>query len=223
VLKQNTDSIIDTVQILGIVSAEYDTVFAIRPIERSMIQDPRLDLFYDNFSSGNMNKWSIISPQGSWTVHNKIAKGDSVWHMALSPLPLQSNDYKCQVNTKLENSSHPLVDWIKSYIYFRVQNESTYYRFGLSQGFRAIRLFRRVNGVWSLLKECDFDVKKDVWYNLRAEIIGNSIKCFLDGNLVISEQDTSATYLSYGGIAIGVTEDAYVNYYDDVVVRRLSR
>jgi hypothetical protein len=220
---------VDTVKILAIVSAENDTVYAIRPVERSM--DTLEALFYDDFSSGSMDKWDTTF--GIWVVDtiSGVAKGSGPMHMALkydTNEPEPWTDFEFQVNTKLGSSAKPWVDWIKSFIYFRVQNESTYYRFGIAQGFKAISLFKRVNDNWSLLSSCDFNVKKDVWYNLRVEVGGaegqNNIKCFLDGNLVINVTDTDTILTSVrGGIGIGVTEDDYVNYYDDVVVRRISR
>jgi hypothetical protein len=208
-----------TIRIQGEVMVDSRKVYAIRPVLKSMIPDTLHDFFDDDFSSGNMNKWQIIPPQGAWTVHNQIARGDSDRHLAFKYG--NWDNYKFQVNTKLGSSTNPLVDWIKSFIYFRVKDTLNYYRFGLAQGFKAISLWKR-DTTWSLLANCDFDVKKDVWYNLRAEVIGDRIKCFLDGNQVISVRDSLHPFLS-GGIGIGVTEDAYVNYYDDVVVRRITR
>ncbi len=193
---------------------------AFRRIERTM--DTLNALFYDNFSLGNMRKWN--ETLGTWYVTHGVAQGSGPMHLALKYYdvnePVQWTDYEFQVNTKLDSSANPLVDWIKSFIYFRVQNESTYYRFGIAQGFKAISLFKRVNWNWSLLANCDFNVKKGVWYNLRVEVICDSIKGFLDGNQIISVRDSIEPFLS-GGIGIGVTEDEYVNYYDDVVVRKI--
>jgi hypothetical protein len=78
---------------------------------------------------------------------------------------------------------------------------------------------QRKNGNWSPLANCDFNVKKNVWYNLGVEVIGDSIKCYLDGCQVISVEHHDP-YLTSGGIGIGVTEDQYLNYYDDVIVRQ---
>jgi hypothetical protein len=218
-MKIVSDNEIGKIRILAQTESEIP-VPIIRPVERALAPDPPHDLFDDDFSSENMDKWVVKF--GTWKfINHDVAQGSGTAHLALSkPLaPENWIDYKLQVNTKLDSSDNPLVDWIKSFIYFRVQNESTYYRFGLAQGFKALSLFKRINGNWSLLANCDFNVKKDVWYNLSAEVNGDSIKCFLDGNLVLSVQD--ATFSS-GGIGIGVTEDAYVNYYDDVIVRPIG-
>jgi len=182
------------------------------PVERAMI--PRDDdLFKDDFSSGNMNNWNI--KHGTWEVIDGRAKGSGDWHFARK----DGNwaDFKYQINTKIQGSTDPFIYWLKSYIFFRVQDDKNYYRFGI-HGPAGLDLYKRVNNEWSVIKYISFQAKKDVWYNLRVEVKGDSIKGFWDGNLVISVTDTT---FSSGGIGIGVLEDWMVTYYDDVVVRKI--
>ena len=215
------DEEVDTVKIFAIISAENDTVCVIRPVERSM--DTLGTLFHDDFSSRNMSKWDTV--YGRWDASDRVAKDtEGGSHLALK---IDSShvwcDYQFQVNTKLKGSSESKVDWLRSFIYFRVQDTSHYYCFGFSGWSAAdeINLFKRETTNWSLLAKYPlypFKIKKDVWYNLRVDVKDDSIKCFLDGNQVFCVRD-SGTRLTNGGVGIGVLHESMRNYYDDVIVR----
>ena len=75
----------------------------------------------------------------------------------------------------------------------------------------------------TLLNEVDFDFNCDTIYELKAEVCGDLIKCYIDGKLVI---ETNNDRYQYGCIAIAaympaqftdvnvVCDDiAYDNYY----------
>jgi len=212
-LKVNIISDSELGKIRLLAQAENRTIEVIRPVERAM--KPELsDYFNDDFSSDNMDKWDAIF--GIWMVENEVAKGSGLWHLALK----NGNwtNFKFQVNTKIEGSNNLSVDWLKSQIFFRVQDEGNFYRFGI-QG-DDITLYKRVEYRWYFLAICQFNAKKNVWYNLIVEVKNDSIKGFLDGNQVISVKDTT---FRTGGIGIGVLEDDMVNYYDDVVVRPIGQ
>jgi hypothetical protein len=104
-----------------------------------------------------------------------------------------------------------------------VQDTWKYYCFGFSGWSAAdeIRLFKRETTNWSQLAKYPlypYKIKKDVWYNLRVEVKGDSIKGYLDGNQVVGAKDTT---FKRGGTGIGVLYESMRNCYDDVVVRRL--
>jgi hypothetical protein len=215
----------DTVKIRAAVNAEDDTVYAIRPVEKSMIPDTLKDLFDDDFSSRNMNNWNII--YGKWDASDGVAKDTAdTSHLAIakynvSPQPYY---YKFQVNTKLKGSIEPQVDWLRSMINFQVQNNSKYYCFGFSGWSAAdeVSLYKRENNNWSQLAKYSlypYKIKKNVWYNLRVEVQSDSIKGFLDGNQVIGVKDTT---FKRAGTGIGVMYESMRNCYEDVVVRRLQ-
>lgn len=201
------DSEVGYVQLIADVENRRVEVFG--PVERAMKLESS-DYFQDDFSLGNMNKWDTTF--GIWKVENAVARGSGSWHLAIK----NGNwgNFKYQVNTKLVGSTDPSVDWLKSYLFFRFQNDSNYYRFGI-QGSDEISLYKRENWKWKFLGKDQSNLKKNVWYNLRVEVKGDSIKGFLDGKQVLSFQDT--TFKS-GGVGIGVLEDNMINYYDDVIV-----
>jgi hypothetical protein len=204
------------------------TIEITRRIERTMKFNHSANLFVDDFSIGDMRNWDIMYEQKSWTVVNQVARGDSDKHLAVAAVSVPPEepwtDYKFQVNTKLEGSTDPFIDWYESFIFFRYQDLNNYYRFGIAGmygTYNIIVLGKVKNGAWTHLADIPFDAKKNVWYNLRVEVIGDSINGFLDGNQVISVKDTVDT-LSSGIVGIGVQWNSMVTYYDDVVVRELQ-
>jgi hypothetical protein len=210
------------------ISAEASrgTIEITRRLERTMSLNDSDNLFVDDFSIGDMRNWDIVSDTGSWKVVDSVARGnkDAHWAWANVSVPPEEpwTDYKFQVNTKLEGSTDPFKDWYESFIFFRYQNDTNYYRFGIAGmygSYNAIVLGIQQGIEWTLLASTPFNAKKNVIYNLRVEVKGDSIKGFLDGNQVISvEYDT----YSSGIIGIGVPWDSMVIYYDDVVVRKLQ-
>jgi hypothetical protein len=212
----------------------HDNIEAVRRIERIMSLNHQDNLFQDDFSSGTMDSWEII--YDTWDARDSIAKntGDSS-HLALAEASSPDwDDYKFQVNTMLKGSVEPQVDWLRSLIYFRVQDTSNYYCFGFSGWSAAdeLNLFKREGNKWTQLATYPlypYKIKKDVWYNLRIEVEAssvpvneNNIRCFIDGKQIINVFDTD-TLLTSGGVGIGVLYESMRNCYDDVVVRRIQR
>lgn len=127
------------------------------------------------------------------------------------------------MNTKLEGSANPCIQYLKSYLYFWIPNnaDTMYYRFGIKGDESALVLYRR-DGLfkWTRLGDYGFQARKDCWYNLGIRVQGSNIRCYLNGEEVINKGDTK---FSYGGIGIGVGEqEDMVTDYDDVFVQRLS-
>jgi hypothetical protein len=215
-LNVNITSYKEAGKIQLLAKAENRTIEIAQPVERAMKPEPG-DYFTDDFSSNNMDLWDPVF--GSWQTQDGLTKGSDLSHIAIKNE--NWSNFRFQINTKSEGSSDPRIDWIKSYIFFRVKDINNLYRFGIMGGPHGddINLYKRVNGSWELLAKDQFKAKKDVWYNLKVEVKGDSIKGFLDGLQVISVKDT--TFKS-GGIGIGVLEDNMMNYYDDVVVRKIQ-
>jgi len=172
------------------------------------------DLFHDDFRNG-MKKW-IIS-RGEWDVSNSIAQGSGPAHLAL----IQNNkwqNYVFEVRTKIIGSDNTAVDWLKSYIFFRVQDENNFYRYGIHGDAGVIDLYKCVGGKWTELGSCIFSPNKDEWYALRISIEDSKITGYLNGKKNIEVNDKTFTS---GGIGVGVLEDAMRCEYKDVVVKRL--
>lgn len=172
------------------------------------------DLFFDNFSKG-MNKWIIN--RGKWEISNGVANGSGPSHFAY----LRNNDwqdYVVEVTTRCRGSDDPSVDWLKSYIFFRLQDDKNFYRFGIHGGSETVSLYKFANGKWSELAKSPFSAKIGNWYAIKVEVKGNKIFGYVNGELVVNATDDT---FPLGGIGIGVLEDWMVTDYKDVIVKRL--
>lgn len=200
----------ETGKIQLVAKTENSTIEVISSVKKAMVFETD-NYFYDDFSSGNMASWDTF---GTWQIVNGMAQGKGIRHWAVKKGEFK--DFQFQVNTKLLGSTNPAVDWLKSYIYFRVQDLGNFYRYGIL--FDNLTLYKRVKYKWYRLGQFRFEPKKNIWYNLSVEAKGKDLICYLDGEPVIRVQDTT---FSSGGIGLGVFEDEMVNYYDDVLVRPL--
>lgn len=172
------------------------------------------DLFHDDFQHG-MKKWTI--DRGEWKISKGIAQGGGSAHFAI----IQNynwQDYLLEVTTRCRGSDNPAVDWLKSYIFFRVRNNKNFYRFGIHGDADLIDLYKCVSGNWIKLNSSSFEPKKDKWYSLRIKVDGPKIIGYVDGEKVIEANDNT---FSSGGVGIGVLEDAIRCDYKDVIVKRL--
>lgn len=171
------------------------------------------DLFHDDFKYG-MKKWT--AHRGEWQVSNSIAMAKGSSHFAF----IQSNtwnDYVVEAKAMCRGSNDPVIDWLKCYIFFRLQDEKNFYRFGIHGDAGVIDLYKCVNGKWRKLAFSVFMPKKDKWYALRIQVRGTEITGFLNGHKILEAND--GTFPS-GGIGIGVLEDAMRCEYKDIVVKK---
>jgi hypothetical protein len=171
------------------------------------------DLFFDDFKQ-DMKKWTIS--RGNWNVSNNIACASGPAHFAFIKEDWQ--DYVIQVKTRCKGSDDLAVDWLKSYIFFRLQDEANFYRFGIHGDAGLIDLLKFVNGKWIYLGSSPFSPQIDRWYTLRIELTGTKITGYINGEKIVEATDD--TFLS-GGIGIGVFEDYIRCDYKDVIVKKL--
>lgn len=171
-------------------------------------------LFHDNFSNG-MSQWTI--KKGTWNTSYNTARARGTAHLAIKDAPEWEN-YIYEVTTQCMGSESALINWLKSYLYFRVQDERNFYRYGIHGDAGKIDLYKRLSGQWIKLGDYPFKPQHKQWYTLSVHLTGNNITCYLNGKETIRIQDN--TFLS-GGIGIGVLEDNMVCEYRDIVVVKL--
>ncbi|MEO0162715.1 MAG: hypothetical protein ABIL74_10650 [candidate division WOR-3 bacterium] len=212
----------DTCGIIKIIATSNgDNIGSItRSVRRAMRPTPG-DIFFDDFNSGRMSEqWHLWEPSAAWSVEDSSAKGSGNYYRHFATVGAGNTNwtnYRFQMNTKSEGSTNPYVDYLKSYLFFRVKSDTQYYRFGIKGDEKSLPLTCRdsLHG-WKLLARYWFQPQKDVWYNLAVRVQGSNIRCYLNGDSVIGINDTKYTS---GGIGIGTNEDYMTNYYDDILVR----
>jgi hypothetical protein len=188
-----------------------DTIEKVFTVKASLVHENG-DLFYEDFKNG-MKNWIINS--GKWEIDNGIATGSGLSHFAY----IKNNewrDYVFEVKTRIKGSDNPSVDWLKSYIFFRVQDERNFYRFGIHGDAGVIDLYKYVAGKWVLLANSRFEPELDKWYVLRIEAKGKKLIGYINGGKIIEVCDDT---FAYGGIGIGVLEDNMRCEYREVIVK----
>lgn len=172
------------------------------------------DLFHDDFMQ-RMDGWKIS--RGTWTVSQGTARASGQAHFAyVSGFHWQ--DYQYEVTLRCTGSSEQNVNWLKSYIFFRLQDEQNYYRFGIHGDAGVIDLYKCVDGRFTKLRASPLILKKDKWFTLRIEAKGAKLKGYINGRKILEADDDLFTS---GGIGIGVLEDGMQCDYNSVVVKDL--
>lgn len=182
-------------------------------------------LFLDDFNSGSPDTlWRIR--EGTWEVINDMWeiywRGSGSAHFVTLVEDCDWDKIKFQMRTRMHGSD--LVGWLKSYLFFMVQDDQNYYRFGIHGDANCIDLYKRVNGNWEYKASTSFSPTKDIWYTLKVEVTqygsrSKRIKGYVDDSLVINYLDSDNPFWN-GGIGLGVLEDNMVNDYDDVIIYR---
>jgi hypothetical protein len=174
------------------------------------------DLFHDDFTEG-MKRWHIVT--GEWTVSQNIAQGSGHAHLAYIQAT-NWQDYSYEATLRCVGSSDPHIDWLKVYIFFRLQDEKNYYRFGIHGDAGVIDLYKCIEGTWTKLAASPFTPAENRWYTLRIDAYGAEIDGYIDNKKIIEANDSS---LPSGGIGIGVLEDAFICDYRNIVVEELYK
>jgi len=172
-------------------------------------------LFEDDFKTSD--NWEIIN--GEWEIESGTFKAKGTpSHFAIAGDEGWAN-YSVQVTTKILGSTNPKINWLKSYLFFRVQDPQNFYRFGIHGDGNVVDLYKCVDGKWIHLANASFTPKKEKWYTFRVEVAGEKIKGYVDKKLLIDAEDDA---FQNGKIGLGVLEDDMQTVYKHVVVKALG-
>ncbi len=98
----------------------------------------------------------------------------------------QWGDYSVSADTSFtmndEQTSNSLV--------MRYTDNNNYYRFGFLK-LGTVSLIKKQNGTETILQEVPFDYYYNKFYNLKAELNGNSIICYIDGAQILQSTDSA--------------------------------
>jgi hypothetical protein len=168
-------------------------------------------LFYEDFRN-TMQNW--ITHSGTWEVSKGIAYGYGRSHFAYMA---NSNwrDYSYELTTRCLGSDNPKVDWLKTYIFFRVQDNDNFYRFGIHGDAGVVDLYKCIKGKWSRITTTTFTPGRNRWYTMKISVKGSHLAGYIDGKKILEAVDK--TFL-VGGIGFGVMEDDMRCEYKDIVV-----
>jgi pectate lyase len=94
----------------------------------------------------------------------------------------------------------------------RYGNASNTYQLALRSS-NKVQLRKAVNGTWTTLATTTFTVSTNRWYTLKFELVGTSLKGYVDGVQKVSATDSSRTTGT-----VGVSSYYAVGEFDDVKV-----
>jgi hypothetical protein len=169
-------------------------------------------LFYEDFRN-NMQNWIVHS--GTWKVSNGTANGQGKSHFVYITKSDWRN-YSYELTTRCLGSKNPQVNWLKTYLFFRVQDANNFYRFGIHGDAGVVDLYKCVKGKWNRIKGTTFTPEKNSWYTFKISTKGSSITGYIDGKKILEAQDS--TFLD-GGIGFGVMEDDMECEYKEIVLQ----
>lgn len=182
-------------------------LFTILPIQASA-----LDYNFDD--EDQMGDWIAqgAGNGGDWLIENGELMGTTTGYQDLFLVGSETwTDYTIEFTAKLTGGR--ILGMA-----FRYTDTNNNYRLNLYEDLdntNNFYVYLRVAGVFSeVMKVPVGQIDKDEWYTLKIEVIGDSIKAYLDGDLKIEAQNNAH---DEGGIAFE-GEANTIAYFDDLVV-----
>lgn len=178
-------------------------------------------LFLDDFDDGDADGWTPTSE--SWSV---VVDGSGVYQQSDADSTSQyisAVTGTCWADQVVE-ARVKIVDWNGNStsnaagLFARYVSAQTHYFVGMNSGnngelFIGKRAGSTSNAPERIAQQNDMDWETDTWYTLRLEVVGTSLKAYLDDTLMLETTDEQITS---GGVAVGAR---HVNVrFDDVKV-----
>lgn len=170
-------------------------------------------LFSDNFEDGNSNGWTASG--GTWSVVTDDTKALAQQAATTALLTAGSvwKDYTYEARVKL-----PITN-ANAGILFRVTDANNYYMYRINLTAQTLELFKNVNGNLTAVATTAFPAVSNRWYMLKAEVRGNAVKGYVDGELKTSWTNP-ASELTTGKIGLRTTSADVL--FDDAAVRGIT-
>jgi|GEM_PF-1744379 len=177
-------------------------------------------LFEEDFESGSLEGWtgsglSIVDGKELGIENDtKVLKIDTSTHtlITLDDYAFTDFSYEVRIRTTSDGALPSLV--------FRVDNNrENYYMFRIYKN--KAELYKATNGSLSEVNADlaeSFELSKNVWYQFRVIVQGNTIMGYMDEQKVLEHIDTNNPLLE-GGIGF---RNNKTSYYDDIIIRGLG-
>ncbi|WP_162341586.1 fibronectin type III domain-containing protein [Paenibacillus paridis] len=175
-------------------------------------------LFEDNFEDGVVSDWTVVSNWGNFSVvtdgNSKVYLSDNVDKGGTKSVTGLSTwtDYSIEAKTKVDTwqGRVGLVARFVDYNNFYYMYYASYYK--------RMFLVKLQNGVETTLATSPIlsDPTTGVYHTYRLEVRGNSLKAYLDGQLLASATDSA-----FGTGKAGVFSHLEKAYFDDVKIQAM--
>lgn len=173
-------------------------------------------LFSDNFESGNSNNWT--STTGTWAV---VKDGNSYVYSQTSTSEGRTSagnaawtNYAAQADVKVEDFNGTN----RTYVAGRYKDGNNYYAASLyNSGGGKLEIRKKVGGSSSTLVTKNYPLSTGVWYNVKLELSGSTIKMYVNNTLELTATDSSLT-----AGAVGFLTGKTLAKFDNVSVTELE-
>jgi len=163
-------------------------------------------LMSDDFS-GDLGKWTSNNGEPSISNGEFTVAGDG--HETIVDSLYDGSDWKdyiLELDLKITKEAAGII--------FRKTDASNYYMWQFNAKDYALRPHKLVGGNWGFIKAVGFDFELNHMYNVKIEVIGSTIKTYIDEELVDITTD-----LAFTNGKIGFREYGESAVYDNVVVK----
>lgn len=187
--------------------------------ESTSVSTPTADsqvLLSDTFQQGASNwttelgNWNIVNDSKRGAVYRQTASRDA-WSTFGSN---NWTDYSVEAAIRPTDFKPPKDGTSFAALYGRWQDESHWY-YVVLRNTGVLELKRNNANTYTLLASKKMAVTPNAWYKIRLQMIGSSLKVYVDGKSVLSATDTT---IEHGKVGLG-TYYAKADY-DDVIVSR---
>jgi len=175
--------------------------------------------FYDNFESGNLNKWNevdagvtVIDDAGNKVAELETGSGSRIGHKLGDT---SWTNYRVQARIKLVTIGAYGWRWE---VEFREKDSNNRYMWGVYTA-NTLYLRRVLGGVYSNLAGGSYTWAAG-WYDVAADAVGSSLKGYIQDLVNPLRSATDANH-AYGGIRFVTWDTSSKIYVDNVLVRDL--
>ena len=171
--------------------ADYDNVIvSTNPLTLLVADDFESDTLV-NWSERGQGAWSVMSHQGSRVYLQRSTHGGARSVTGVASSTHQILQTRALLYA-LGNGANPWFGLMARYV-----DDSNYYYLTVRAG-NVISLRKLVNGAIHELDRASYTVDGARWYQLRFEAIGNSLRAYIDGQLVLEATDDTFPAGAYG-------------------------
>ncbi len=155
-------------------------------------------LFSDDFNDGNYNGWTVVDRNdwsngvGEWSVENGILNQKADWGCMLLTGDTTWQNYTFEAETSIKSVYYN--DWDGPEFLFRVKDSKNFYVFYLHYPFQRARIVKWINGNETILADTGINglpLNLNTTYKIKCEVNGSDIKCYINGNLILSAIDST--------------------------------
>lgn len=145
-----------------------------------------------------------------WTGESRVWNQSSVLDVARASIGVPTDDQIVRVRARLDTfatPNGPQERWFG--LMARYVDDQNYYYVTLRNS-NTISLRKLVNGVITVLDSAPFPVSPATWYSLRLDAVGDQVRAYVDGRLLVEATDTSHPAGTAGPVMFKAAVD-----YDD--------